>query len=721
MTIRKKALIILGIALLSMIGTTYATSRYTFIRGLEEIEKQDTIEHITHTATTLSYLISNLETTTANWSARDDTYTFIKDGNEEYIQSNLTDESFVKLGLNLILFIDSSGDIIFSKAFDLDKEEEMPVPQGMLTHVSSDSLLLNQNTGHFTSGIILLNDGPILVASQPILTSTDEGPARGTLIFSHYLNDRTLDHLSQLTFSQISMQPLNKAIRTPFQQAVASLSVETPVFIQPLDNKYINGYVLLNDIYQKPVLILGITLPRDTYQLGQTAASYYIFSILGIGLIVGGTSLIIVQKEVLSRFTTLIKSITHITTSGDTSGRINLGGSDELSMVAGTINGMLATLEEASGEIQSSARRYQSIFETAGSAMAISGDDMVLKLVNTEFELLSGYSKEEVIDKKEWKEFISLNDWNKAKENYGKWVKNKQTTSQYFECHFTNRAGNVRDILLNIDKVSDTDMFVTSLNDITERKHATETLRRRYERERTLRRQLEEEIQKRVEYTRALVHELRTPITPVLAATELLLEEIKEEPLLRLVQSIDRSAKNLNQRIEELLDLARGETGMLQLDRIPMDPLLLLTNITSEMTPVAQSYKQTLTANLPSSLPKIIADSGRLQQVITNLLTNAFKFTPAGGKITLQAKESNGNLIVEVEDNGPGIDKEERTRIFEAYYRRVEDRERLSGLGLGLALSKNLVELHGGKIWVKSSKGKGSVFGFSIPINLGNQ
>ena len=99
-----------------------------------------------------------------------------------------------------------------------------------------------------------------------------------------------------------------------------------------------------------------------------------------------------------------------------------------------------------------------------------------------------------------------------------------------------------------------------------------------------------------------------------------------------------------------------------------------------------------------------------------NLLNNAFKYTPAGGEITLKAREEGANLIVEVHDNGPGMSEEDQERLFIPYHRRVEDRERLGGLGLGLAIAKTLVELHGGRIWVESERGKGSTFGFSLPL-----
>jgi PAS domain S-box-containing protein len=253
--------------------------------------------------------------------------------------------------------------------------------------------------------------------------------------------------------------------------------------------------------------------------------------------------------------------------------------------------------------------------------------------------------------------------------------------------------------------------------DITERELAQERIEESFEKERRLRQELELEVQRRVEFTRALVHELKTPLTPIMSSSDLLVSGLKEEPWLSVAQNIQRGAINLNKRIGELLDLARGEIGMLRLNPKRVDILKLLKNTGSEMSVVASSNGQTLKVELPQSLPMPWADEDRLRQIIQNLMVNATKFTPEGGIIHLRAREQNGFLIIEVEDTGYGIPEEEQRRLFRPYHRQIGDREHLSGLGLGLALCKNLVQLHGGRIWVQSQEGKGSLFSFSIPIN----
>jgi len=245
---------------------------------------------------------------------------------------------------------------------------------------------------------------------------------------------------------------------------------------------------------------------------------------------------------------------------------------------------------------------------------------------------------------------------------------------------------------------------------------ANEQLEELYQQEKELRQELEEEMRKRIEFTRALAHELKTPLTPVVMSSEVLASELKDETMLRLARNISRGAANLNSRIDELLDLARGEVGMLQIKPEQVDVLQLIREVVADVAPVRLSREQSLILRLPPSLPLVWGDRVRLRQIVLNLLNNAFKFTPAGGKITLRARQEDGNLVVEVKDTGPGIAEEEQQRLFDPYHRKESDRERLSGLGLGLALCKTLVELHKGRIWVKSRAGRGSTFGFSLPL-----
>jgi len=253
--------------------------------------------------------------------------------------------------------------------------------------------------------------------------------------------------------------------------------------------------------------------------------------------------------------------------------------------------------------------------------------------------------------------------------------------------------------------------------DITQRKNAEAKLQELLEEERQLREELQAEIHKRAEFTRGLVHELKTPLTAIMASSDLMSEELPDGPMLKLARSIHRGATQLNLRIDELLDLARGEMGMLELRLAPMDVLDIVRELAEEMAPVATAREQSLVLDLPKSLPTVLGDKQRVREITLNLLDNACKYTPEGGRITVRARAKDGQVVVEVEDTGLGISKENQKSVFDRYSRvHGTGGGRVVGLGIGLALCKTLVELHGGRIWLKSQEGKGSTFSFSLPV-----
>jgi len=219
-----------------------------------------------------------------------------------------------------------------------------------------------------------------------------------------------------------------------------------------------------------------------------------------------------------------------------------------------------------------------------------------------------------------------------------------------------------------------------------------------------------------------LSHELKTPLTTIIAGAGLLAEELEasgDESHHKLIQTIIRNAHTLETRLAELMDIVKTGSGHLQLQLEPVDMKSLLQGIAMQISPLLHSKEQKLSVNLPPSLPIIHGDGQRLEQAVLNLMSNAIKFTPRAGSITLQAQKLETAILVEVLDTGIGIAREEQSRLFKPYSRLNADRQIHPGLGLGLALAKQVVELHCGKIWVESEPGKGSTFFVSLPLNAG--
>lgn len=732
MTLRKKTLLIIGGTFYALIILLFFISRDVILDSFVELEEQNVRQNVARALNTLSSELSYLDTTVADWAARDDTYAFIEDANNEYIKSNLPDETFVGLSLNLIMFIDSSGRTVFSKALDLRTEEEVDIPKDLQRHFSPGStLLIHSDKDRGTSGIILVNRIPMLVVSRPVLTSEEKGPIRGTVIMGRYLDSTGITLLARRAGLSLSIHSIT-SLQMPadFQTMRASLLKGNLILVRPLNEQSVAGYALLRDIYYQPALILRVDTPRDIYEQGQAVIAYVIISIVVIGFVFGLVTILLLERQVLSRLAYLSKKVSSIGLSGDLSARISMEGTDELSNVAGTINGMLAALQQSEAELRESEERYRMLAENATDIIWTTDTNMQFTYISPSVEPLLGFTVEELMNKAMPEVFtsessgIALNSLQEelTRENLGQ----KSTLKVWtYELDLNRKDSSLVPVEVKFTFLHEPEGkpfgILAMARDVTERKQAEHRLQELYREEKNLRQELQEEINKRVEFTRALVHELKTPITPVITASELLAEEIKEEPALSLVQSINKGAYNLNQRIDELLDLARGEIGMLSLNVGTVDPIQLLREIVRSTTLVATKNKQTMNLELPESMPSIPGDSDRLRQVILNLVNNALKFTPEGGKITLRARIDEDNLIIEAEDTGPGISEADQPWVFEPYRQLGNARAHHSGLGLGLSLSKMLVELHGGRIWVESQLGKGSKFSFSIPIKATEQ
>ena len=389
---------------------------------------------------------------------------------------------------------------------------------------------------------------------------------------------------------------------------------------------------------------------------------------------------------------------------------------------AGAPTGFIAVVRDITGRkrmgetLKRSEKYFRSLIENALDAIAIVDANGTLIYESPAFERMLGYEFEDRIGRSSL-ELVHADDMPKVTMGIAVLIQ-KPGVTQHTEVRARHKDGSWRTLEIVGRNLLDDPVVkgvVANFRDITERKQAEMKLKELYRQEKDLRQKLELEIKKRVEFTRALAHEIKTPLTPMLISSQVLASELKDEQLLRLARNISRGASNLNSRIDELLDMARGEMGMLRIKPERFAPLLLLNEVVDYVAPVAANRGQDFVVELPDSLPEINADKGRVRQILLNLLNNSIKFTPERGKIILRAVVKDSNLVVEVEDNGPGMEEKVQERIFEPYHRMQSDAEHLSGLGLGLALCRTLVELHGGQIWVRSMAGKGSTFGFSLP------
>src|SRR6266446_4225828 len=243
------------------------------------------------------------------------------------------------------------------------------------------------------------------------------------------------------------------------------------------------------------------------------------------------------------------------------------------------------------------------------------------------------------------------------------------------------------------------------------------------ERARLRRESLRVEVLQRTDELRAALlssvsHDLRTPLASIKAAASSLLQEDvqwDDEARRSFALTIEREADRLNRLVSNLLDMSRIEGGALRPEKewYPIDELV--HDVLGHMQPMLDG--RTVHTDLPADLPPVELDYLEIDQVLTNLIENAVRYTPAGSPIELSARVDGDQMVISVADRGPGIPPDDRERVFDKFYRVLETQTtRTTGSGLGLAVSRGLVEAHGGRIWEENRDGGGAIFRFTLPL-----
>jgi two-component system OmpR family sensor kinase len=210
-----------------------------------------------------------------------------------------------------------------------------------------------------------------------------------------------------------------------------------------------------------------------------------------------------------------------------------------------------------------------------------------------------------------------------------------------------------------------------------------------------------------------VTHDLRTPLTSIQGFSQAIIDGVASNPAAaqRAAQIIHDEAGRLNRMVQELLDLARIEAGRLNMTQHSVGLSEILNALGERLAPRAVEKGVTLSLDIPS-LPQVAGDGDRLVQVYTNLIENAIKHTQTGGSITVQAAPADNGILVEVSDTGEGIPAADLPHIFDRFYQVDKSRQRKQrdGVGLGLAITKGIVDAHGGRLWVESQEGTGTTF-----------
>lgn len=372
------------------------------------------------------------------------------------------------------------------------------------------------------------------------------------------------------------------------------------------------------------------------------------------------------------------------------------------------------------GLIQSEAR-WRSLVDSNVVGVAVWEKQHLLE-ANDEFLRIIGYTRTEaLLPGLSWQAIAPLEIAQRS-DNVLTELQEHGTCAS-FETQYVRRDGTHAWVLLGAAMILDGDQRWMSFTlDISDRKHADVEREAALRREREARAQAEQATRLKDEFLANLSHELRTPMNAIIGWTHLLRSgRLDDSQRQRALESIDRGARSQARLIEDLLDVSRIISGKLSLTLQPVSLEAVIESAVESERPAALAKGVCLVVHgLPAELT-VLGDAGRLQQVLLNILANAVKFTPAGGRIDVSARRAGDVAEVSVADNGEGITAEFLPFVFDRFRQADGSRTRThSGLGLGLEIARHVIELHGGSVHAASpGEGQGSTFTVTVPLATG--
>jgi len=391
MLLRNKALAVIIVALIILVAVVYAASQVILMGSYASLEDNSTRSAVDTALREINYEISSLVAADNDYASWDDTYAFVEDGNPSYIESNMGDNTLLNLRLNIMLYVNASGGLVYGKSVDLESGEETPLPAGLPDNLKAGSPLLDTQDRSAVSGVLMLPSGPLLVAACPILMSDGSGAPRGTLIMGRYLNEEEIALLSEISGLEMTIQPYSgQSLPADFGTAAPMLAGNDTVVL-PVDGDTISGYRLVRDVYGNPALIVRVDSPRLVYQQGQASVGYFMLALALSGLAMGLIAMFVMQRTAIGRISRLSESVRRIGAENDLTVRLPERGDDEVAGFAHTMNTTLDELERYRKINRDSDQRFRNLVENINDVVWEADGDLKLTYVSPQARDVMGY------------------------------------------------------------------------------------------------------------------------------------------------------------------------------------------------------------------------------------------------------------------------------------------------------------------------------------------
>ncbi len=710
MRIRTRFFLVLAcfILLLTLLATF--VSRQLFASRSNKLETLLMHEVLVRGVRSLESETETLRRSAGDWAGWDDTYEFVATRSQEYIDSNLVDDTFEELRINVIVFLDLEGRTVCAKALDLDTGERIDVPFHLSLHFSSsDRLWRHASPTNRIAGLLAAGGEIWQVASEPILTSEDEGPIRGALVFARLVDSRNSPLMARSPAESFLIEPMSGQRNKREMQ------------VQVRGRSRISSHAFVEDIYGEPSIKLEVEMPRRIKSHDSVSLLLLTGTVLLCGAMVGLVAFFMVDRLVLRHLDNSIRAlregVSSVRADGDMRLHVDTSRSDEMGELARSIDSMLETLSLSRAELRVSEQKYRDLVETAPDAIVGFDTDGKILSANTAFVKLMGFdSASDVVgqplpvvwpgamfetlasDRREWQAWkrMVLEDMEIEGPKGSRWFSaTLSRTGPPSAAHAFHGIAIIRETTERVEAEREAEARRKQLVR-TQRLAALGTL------------------------VAGVAHEINNPNSVIDLNTGVLCRRLRAgdrggqtlDDFLDLLTEIQDASRRIATIVKALRGFARptkeGVVDGIQVNEVVLDAC----NLTRQY--VAKKGAKLCLSLLPD-MPLLPGNAQQLVQVVVNLIQNAceaIEQTDVDVKISTSFDEERRVLLLTVEDKGAGIAADERDRVFDPFFTTRRDG---GGMGLGLSISVGIVEAHGGHMEVESVPGKGTKMSVILP------
>jgi PAS domain S-box-containing protein len=757
MSLRFRIVTLILVSFTFLVGIGYLLQRFILLPSYIELEQHQAKEDVGRCLEAIKSELHHLELLADDWAAWNDTYRFIQDRNEEYIESNLVVETFTGNRLNLLYICKLDGKVVWGEIRDLETGQTVSLeefPKAALTE--SHILLSHKNVQNSIGGLMMTAKGPILLASRPIVNSDYKGPIRGAFIMGRFLNKTLIKKLREQTRVDFQIYPITKdSISADSAGTPKNIHLNQPDYTLKESADTLQISTVLMDIQKSPVIRIEAIIPKDISNKGIEAINSVVTSIIVSGLFITFVLILYLQKHVIAPIKELTNYAEGIRRSGDLQNSLVTKRSDEIGRLseefghmAGRLKAFYADLEKKVEErtvklseanaalkkeiadrlqteqaLRDSEEKYRDLIESADELVQSIDPDGKILQVNQKWMKTLGYKDEEIQKLTIWN-IIHPDAIPHCKEIFKKICSGEKVNE--IETLFVTKNGESIAVEGNTSCRFENGKPVLTrgiFRDISERKRA--------EKEKEL---LETKLQ-RFEKMEALgsmaggvAHDLNNILSGIVSYPDLLLMDLPaNSPLKEPLITIKRSGEKATAVVQDLLTLARR--GLATSDVVNLNLLVTDYLVSNEFAQLQKYHHQVkIETDLELNLLNIMGSPVHLSKTIMNLVSNAAEAMPDGGNISIETRNQYVDMAINgydevkegdyvtlsISDTGVGISPNDQKRIFEPYFtKKVMGR---SGSGLGMAVVWGTVRDHKGYILIKSSEDRGTTIDLYFPV-----